>query len=339
MFSDDDYIFCASTARTNNIKKLFEVLKEKFTEVQLFVSKEKIAAFHVDKLTNEILSLHLEGKNFDKYVCNQDFILYFEPENLFKVVKTINNDDTLSLYVLKKDPKYLYISALSNVVEDQFEISRFKLLNVIDSPTLGSASQITPVQSLEFPSKHLNNICKDFNNLDAIYIDIAMINKVEEQKGHIKFGCFSTFLDKKDVYIGEMPEDTENSEITQGTFRLGSIKTFVKGINANNAQQTDLILHMGYNFLIISYDISTLGKIQLILESVHPDEIFNRAETYKYCPDWDYILKHMPLEKEYIQNVVEEALRNPSNKYKVQEVNSFIKLIEKYRPDIQIKID
>lgn len=348
-----NYIFCASTARTNNIKKLFEVLKEKMLEVIIYINQDKMAAFHKnDSKTNEALSLCLEAKNFDQYILNEDFVLYFEPVPFFKIIKTINNDDTLSLYVLKKEPNYLYIKAMSNVVEDQYEIVKFKLLEFDgEPPEMGKIGAITPVQSIEFPSKKLNNICKDFNNMDAIYIDITMYSEngsetdseTEDSKAFIKFGCFSTFLDKKEIYIGEftengsLPKNCDTNKITKGTFKLGSIKSFVKGINANNTQQTDLVLHMDYNILIISYDISTLGKIQLVLESIHPDEIFNKEEAFKYIPDWKYILKRMPLEKEYINKVLEAAKKDPKNKYKIKDVGSFIELVKYYRSDIVMK--
>lgn len=334
----ENYIFCISTARTNNIKKLFEVLKEKMKEFIIYINKDKIAAFHKEEKTNEAISLCLEAKNFDQYILNQDFIIYFEPANFFKVIKTISNDDTISLYVLKNEPNFLYIKAMSNVVEDQFEISKFKLLQFVDDPPeMGKIGVITPIQSIEFPSKKLNNICKDFNNMEAIYIDITMYNEdpdtIIEPKAYIKFGCFSTFLDKKEIFIGELPDNYDKNRITKGIFRLGTIKTFVKGINANNTQQTDLVLHMDYNILIISYDISTLGKIQMILESVHPDEIFNREETWKYVPDWKYILKRVPLQQEYIVKILEAAKKNPKNKYKIRDVGSFIELVKYYRPD------
>jgi len=47
--------------------------------------------------------LKLEAENFDDYNCEQKIIVGVSMLNLFKLIKTMTNNDTLTLYIERND--------------------------------------------------------------------------------------------------------------------------------------------------------------------------------------------------------------------------------------------
>ena len=98
----EDYNFYFTwTSKTAPIKYLIELLRDLLTEGNLECYPEFIKLQAVDP---RVVLIHskLEAKEFEEYYCPERIVLGLNMEDLFKIIKNMENTDTLKLFV-KKD--------------------------------------------------------------------------------------------------------------------------------------------------------------------------------------------------------------------------------------------
>ena len=100
------------TVQSGVIKILSEALKELVRDVNLVFTKkeeytndegEKVVSGGIGAITmamsnNVLMHLKLDATNFDYYMCKRDkFVAGINTSILFKVMKTLNNNDTITI--------------------------------------------------------------------------------------------------------------------------------------------------------------------------------------------------------------------------------------------------
>ena len=89
-----------------------EALKEILTDANIELDSQGIKIMTMDPTHTVLVHLKLEGAKFEKYACgngNNKITIGVSMLCLFKLIKTMNNNDTLSLYIEKDDPNRLGI--------------------------------------------------------------------------------------------------------------------------------------------------------------------------------------------------------------------------------------
>ena len=97
----------ARTVQANVIKILTEALKDLIPDLNLIFSAPNednksggITAITMAMSNNVLLHLKLDGSNFDYFECKRDkFVAGVNTTLLFKVMKTMNNNDTVTFFV------------------------------------------------------------------------------------------------------------------------------------------------------------------------------------------------------------------------------------------------
>ena len=177
--------------------------------------------------------------------------------NLFKLIKTMGNNDTLTLYLEENNESVLGIK-IENSEKNTVTNFTLNLMDLhednIEIPPAEFESVIT------MPSVDFQKICRDMHNL----ADNIEIKSVENQ---LIFTCKGQFA-TQETCIGEansgllFVKNYNPDEIVQGIFALKHLVLFSKCTNLCNS--IEVYLKNDYP-LIIKYSVASLGEIKLCL--------------------------------------------------------------------------
>ena len=112
-----NYLFHLFTSKTKPIKDLIELLHELVPEANLDCNEDGIRVFKITKDRTKVVHLKLNsGGNdgFEQYYCPKEIRLGVNMEHLFKIIKLIEPEETLRIYVSKDEPDMLCVERYNN---------------------------------------------------------------------------------------------------------------------------------------------------------------------------------------------------------------------------------
>ena len=252
-----NYILEVKTVQSSAFRILVEALKEILTDANLEFDNSGIKIMAMDSSHTVLVHLKLNADSFEEFKCNNKLILGINMINLFKLIKTMSNNDTLTLYVEEDNQSVLGIKIENS---EKNTITRYKL-NLMDLHE--EQIQIPPTvfeSVITLPSSDFQKICRDMHNL----ADDIEIKSVGSQ---LIFNCKGEFA-SQETCIGEansgmtFVQNQNPDEIVQGLFALRHLVLFSKCTNLCNS--IELYLKNDYP-LIIKYTVASLGSIKLCL--------------------------------------------------------------------------
>ena len=175
---------------------------------------------------------------------------------LFKLIKTLSNNDSLTLFLPANNTNKLGIRAenAEKGTTNTWMIKLFdKNIDNIEFPNITFTSIIT-IQSTDF-----QKICRDFNVL-AEKIEITSTGS------DLIFKCVGDFVDGETVIVSNnqcgIAVENTTKEIVQGVFDLKYLVLFTKCTNLCTSTQ----IHLKNDFpLVLRYMVANLGEIRLVL--------------------------------------------------------------------------
>ena len=97
-------ILTIQTVQIAPFRTLMTALKDILLETNITFTKEGIKIINMDKSHTILAHLSLEAQNFELYECKMDkIIIGVNMFHLFKLINTIDNDDTLTIYIEEAD--------------------------------------------------------------------------------------------------------------------------------------------------------------------------------------------------------------------------------------------
>ena len=175
---------------------------------------------------------------------------------LFKLIKTLSNNDSLSLFLPASNPNKLGIRA-ENAEKGTTNTWMMKLFDTnvenIEFPNISFTSII------HMPSTDFQKICRDFNAL-AEKLEITSSNS------DLIFRCVGDFVDGETVIMsnnqGAIEVERNTNEIVQGIFELKYLVLFTKCTNLCTSTQ----IHLKNDYpLVLRYMVANLGEVRLVL--------------------------------------------------------------------------
>jgi len=162
------YKFELKTVQVSVIKGLVEALKEIITETNIEISPKGLRVSATDPSVTILVHMFLEAENFEFYSCEETIIIGINIINLFKLTRTIVNNDSLTLYIDEEKSSQLGIR-IEN--EDYNKVTDYKL-NLIDiDEEVISAPDTDFVTMITMPSNEFQKICREaFNIAEVIEI-------------------------------------------------------------------------------------------------------------------------------------------------------------------------
>jgi len=257
--SEKKYILNVKTIQSSAFRVLVEALKEILTDANFEFDANGIKVMAMDSSHTVLVHLKLLAKNFEFYkLAREKITVGINMINLFKLIKTMDNNDTLSLFIEEDNESVLGIK-LENIEKNTRTKYSLNLMDLheenIHCPPAEFESVIT------MPSVDFQKICRDMHNL-ADNIEIQSLGS------QLVFRCNGDFA-SRETTIGEMTDggmsflkNDSPDDIVQGIFALKHLVLFSKCTNL--CSNIELYLKNDYP-LIIKYSVASLGDIKLCL--------------------------------------------------------------------------
>ena len=263
--SDVNNVLTIKTVQIAPFRILMTALKDILLDTNIVFTKEGIKIINMDKTHTILVHLNLKAENFEFYQCNYDkIIIAVNMLHLFKLINSIDNDDTLTIYIEKDDYNDGVVSELGLKFENgdikQSKIQKLKLIEPeeeqMDLPDIKYSSVIN------MPSSDFQKIVRDLANIsekleiksvgeELIFKCCGQYAKAEIRRSETSGTNSMQFLQKQN------PDD-----IIQGEFSLKNLVYFIKCTNL--CSQIEIFLKNNKP-LIVKYNVASLGEIKLCL--------------------------------------------------------------------------
>ena len=101
--NEENNILTIKTVQIQPIRNMITAIKDILTDATITFTKEGMKIINFDKTQTILVNVFLNADRFEKYECLPDkVIICANTLHLFKVISTMSNDDTLSIYILTK---------------------------------------------------------------------------------------------------------------------------------------------------------------------------------------------------------------------------------------------
>jgi proliferating cell nuclear antigen len=252
---DSDMLFRIRTVKAAPFRTLIEALKDILTEANIEFDSTGMKIMAMEGTHTILVHLFLEADRFDEWHCPQKHILGVNMINLFKLVKTMSNNDSIVLYLRKSATDKLGIEILNG--EKQMT-TRFSL-NLIEIDV--RPFQIPPVQFssiITMPSVDFQKIIRDMHTLGETV-------EIQSASQELVFRCKGDYAEQETIFsIGQngLTQSKLPTDIVQGNFVLKHFVLFTKCTSLCS----DISLYLKNDYpIIVEYNVAGLGEIRLAL--------------------------------------------------------------------------
>ena len=265
-FSSEN-ILTIQTVQIAPFRTLMTALKDILLETNITFTSEGIKIINMDKSHTILAHLTLNSENFEGYECKRDkIIIGVNMFHLFKLINTIDNDDTLTIYIEEKDytdgiVQYLGLRFDNGDIKQQ-KIQKLRLIEP-DNEEL-AVPNVKFSSILNLPSVDFQKIIRD---LSCISDKIEIKSSATTDGAELIFRCTGGFA-HAEIRRAESDGSMEflvkqdNSKIIQGEFSLKNLSYFIKCTNLCN--QIEIYLENDLP-LVVKYNVASLGEIKLCL--------------------------------------------------------------------------
>jgi proliferating cell nuclear antigen len=254
-------ILTITTIQITPFKILMSALKDILVDTNMVFTKEGIEIINMDKSNTVLVHLMLKACNFELFEIKQEkIIICFNMFHLYKLISSIDNDDTLSIFIDGKDYQDGIVSNLSiEFMNKEMGHSKLQTLRLIEPDPVAIGMPVVNFSSIiKMNSSAFQKIIKDAAALSKK----ATITSISDELIVSCKGQYAT----SGVNIKINRELQKHMlPVVQGDFSLKSLLCFTKCTNLSN----ELELSMENNTpLIIKYDVASLGSIRLCLSPI-----------------------------------------------------------------------
>jgi proliferating cell nuclear antigen len=201
----------------------------------------------LDTARTSLIDMFLAADNFEEYHCeHEEIIAGINISNTFKLLKTITNNDVLSIEITSKEYMNIEITSETKKTTSKFQL---KLLDINESRIEVPNINMSTVTTL--PSSDFQRLCRDMSNLGS-EIEITRTGK------ELKLRCDGDFANQETSI--ECPDESPN--IT-GLYSLKYLNIFTKATSMCASVQ--IIQETGNRFLILKYNVANLGELKFYL--------------------------------------------------------------------------
>ena len=102
--NDENNVLTIKTVQIAPFRVLMTALKDILLETNIIFTKQGIKIINMDKTHTILVHLFMKAENFELYECNKEkIIIGVNMIHLFKLINSIDNDDTLTIYIENDD--------------------------------------------------------------------------------------------------------------------------------------------------------------------------------------------------------------------------------------------
>ena len=261
--NSNNAVLLIKSVQVSPLRNMITAIKDVLTDSSITFTKQGMKIINFDKTHTILVNVNLHASKFEYYNCEPDkIIVCANTLHLFKVISTMSNDDTLSIYIDKADYHDGVVSHLG-LQYDNGDIKQCynQKLRLIEPDT-----EELVVPDVEYstvitmPTTDFQKIIRDLNGISD-RIEIKSVGN------DLIFSCSGSFASSK-IFRSESDgcmeflQKSDPSVVIQGEFSLKSLSHFIKC----TPLCSHLEMYLGNDLpLIINYSVASLGKISLVL--------------------------------------------------------------------------
>ena len=238
------------TIQASALRTIFEVLKDIINDVNVYFTPQGIKVVSLDTAHVTLINMFLPAENFEEYSCDTEIIAGINLTNMYKLLKSVTNNDSLRM---KIDDHDILEIEIENTVKHSTTKFRLKLLDINEDDLTVPDIEMDLVTTL--PSVDFQRVARDMANLAT---DISIV-----RRGHLlELSCEGDFADQKTVIECGPPKEAEP---IGGVYPLKYINMYTKATNLcsnvqlfQNSQNPKLPL-------VVRYAIANLGDVRFYL--------------------------------------------------------------------------
>lgn len=259
--SNENNVLTIKTVQVPPFRTLMTALKDILLETNITFQPDGIRIINMDKSHTILAHLHLPAENFEFYECKKEkIIIGVNMFHLFKLINSIDNDDTLTIYIENAD----YVDGIVSYLALKFENGDIKQCKT------QKLRLIEPEpEELEYPDVKFSSVINlPSADFQKIIRDLSCISDKLEIKSvgnELIFKCSGQFA-SAEIHRAESDGNMsfvaqqEPKKIIQGEFSLKNLSYFIKCTNL--CPQIELYLENDLP-LVVKYNVASLGEIKL----------------------------------------------------------------------------
>ena len=269
--TNNQYVLEMKTVQIAPMRTLMTALKDILLETNIVFSQDQydsagnlvspagIRIINMDKSHTILAHLFLDALKFEQFYCKYPkIIIGVNMFHLFKLINTIDNDDTLTIYIEKQDYNDGITSHLGLKFENgdikQCKIQKLKLIEP-DEEELDMPS--VKFSSINLPATDFQKIIRDLSNISE-RLEIKSIGS----ELALCTGPFATAQIRITDGVTEFVKKTDTTNVIQGEFSLKNLGYFIKCTNL--CSNIEMYLENDLP-LVVKYAVASLGEIKLCL--------------------------------------------------------------------------
>lgn len=257
----NDKLFEFQTVQSHSLKTLFEVLKDVLTDVNIIFDETGIKIMAMDGNHVALIHLKLEAENFEYFYCKEKTMIGVCMMSFYKLMKTISNSDTVTMYMEQDNTDQLHIS-IRNAEKNSMTNFSLKLLDIDEEELSIPDVDIDCIVTMN--SNEFQKLCRDMTNIKDVI-------RITSEGDKITFSAEGDFA-KQTTIIGETSHGLAFSKHADhhisAEYSLKYINLFTKSTNLCNTIQ----LYMKRDYpLILEYHVGNLGTLKFALAAKAED--------------------------------------------------------------------
>jgi proliferating cell nuclear antigen len=260
--SNSNYVLEIKTVQISPFRTLMTALKDILLETNITFQSDGIKIINMDKSHTILATLHLEAKNFEHFYCKyQKIVIGVNMLHFFKLINTIDNDDTLTIYIENHEYSDGVVSHLGLKFENgdikQCKIQKLRLIEPEDDDLEVPWDNCKYQYIINLPSSDFQKIVRDLSNIS----DKVEIKSVGNELLFTCHGPFAQASIRRTESDGSMQfvQSNQSCKIVQGEFSLKNLGYFIKCTNLCNTIE----LYLENNLpMVIKYNVASLGEIR-----------------------------------------------------------------------------
>ena len=259
----DGNVLTIKTVQIAPFRTLMTALKDILLETNISFEADGIRIINMDKSHTILAHLYLEAKNFEFYECKKEkIIIGVNMFHLFKLINSIDNDDTLTIYIENGD----YVDGIVSHLALKFENGEIKQCKTQKLRLIEPEPEELQYPDVKF-SSIINLPSADFQKIIRDLSCISDKLEIKSVGNELIFKCSGQFASaeihraESDGSMGFILKQ-DSSKIIQGEFSLKNLGYFIKCTNL--CQQIEVYLENDLP-LVVKYDVASLGSIRLCL--------------------------------------------------------------------------
>jgi proliferating cell nuclear antigen len=261
--STEGNVLTIKTVQIAPFRTLMTALKDILLETNITFEPDGMRIINMDKSHTILVHLFLASQNFEFYECKKDkIIIGVNMFHLFKLINTIENDETLTIYIENSD----YVDGIVSYLTLKYENGEIKQcktqkLRLIEpDPEELQYPDVTFSSIINLPSADFQKIIRDLSCISE-KLEIKSVGN------ELIFKCSGQFA-SAEIHRAESDGSMsftlkqDSSKIIQGEFSLKNLGYFIKCTNL--CQQIEVYLENDLP-LVVKYNVASLGEIKLCL--------------------------------------------------------------------------